>query len=103
MNITYNINEKERIVVCIIRSTGGEAVDRIARASGYSMNFDNDKYRIPTSHVGIAKCAQEDTWDEETGKHLARERALNKYYGDIKTSINLMEEAAHNCFSNCKL
>ena len=42
----------------------------------------NDNYK------GIAKCSPEDTFDVEIGKTIAMNRALRKYYSDLRNKYS---------------
>lgn len=83
----FYVNEEKRTVVCVIPDTG-DALEQFL--------FDNFNYGdmplcvytpkdstllyLPDSFTGKAVCAEEDEWNEETGKLIAYSRAKNKFY-----------------------
>lgn len=64
----YLVNENKGTVTCIIYN----------------------EFKEP--FVGIAKCNKEDKFDEETGKSLARKRALLNYYHNVQWRYDTVEE-----------
>lgn len=114
----YKIDKENRKVVATVMNCWGAATDyimsEIKTASG-SVPFINmlgigciDKaiYDYCSKHIqntysGTATCNEEDTFDEETGKRIARARALKKYYKalskiaqEISGSLYCMSNAA---------
>lgn len=78
-NIEYIVNTKKKVVVCIIKA---------------------DILSILYKCVGIAKCSEEDTFDEIKGKRIAESRAKTRIYkeaeklyrGNIKQIIKINTE-----------
>ena len=70
--------------------------------------YFSEKAYIPDSFTGKAKLnvAQGDTWNEETGSQLARERCLSKYHKAFDSRITMALEDARAlvvCFEHyCK-
>lgn len=81
----FYINEEKRTVVCVIPNTRDMVFDFIVDHfyDGHITFFygkKTDSLMMPNSFTGKAVCAQEDEWDEETGKLIAFYRAKNKCY-----------------------
>ena len=74
-DIEYFVNRERGIVVCKINNCEWIADDRINKYLPKSTRCLSDDYRIAETFTGIAKCAPEDTFDEEYGKKLALTRA----------------------------
>lgn len=64
----YIVNKDKNTVTCIVYDKDGEPF------------------------VGIAKCNEDDTFDEEAGKSLARKRALLNYYHSVQWRYDRVEE-----------
>ena len=86
VNTKFFVNKEKGIVVCVIDMNLGMIADRFKK---YDILIP-DSYVLYDYHVtfkGIAKCAPEDTFDENYGKRLAeyranvkRQRAVNKAF-----------------------
>ena len=80
----YKVNEEKRTVVCIIKTTN----DISSRLVKYDLStneiflFDPDRI-----YKGIARCAPDDTWDEEYGKRLAEYRASRARQVDVNNEL----------------
>ena len=97
MAIRYIVNEKDRIVVAILNNCKRDAINAANAWTGTNtwdcynridlcVRYDN-KYLIPDKFTGIAKCSDEDTWDEAIGKQIARDRVLNKYHKSLNKAV----------------
>ncbi len=99
-DIRYIVNKNRRAVVCIITGCKYLASYRLYKyIPDWSKRYSDDCC-IPDKYVGVAKCAPEDTWDEEFGKKLAffkarkkRNRAINKA---IEKQIKEIEKQVNN-------
>lgn len=80
----YIVDKENRTVVCVIHYTKNLFRQAcIEQGIGPVMQIIPEKYLIkimqmPVQFRGIAKCAQEDEWDEVTGRKLAFARAKYK-------------------------
>ena len=95
----FYIDEKARTVVCVIPKTKDMVIDFIRE----NFNFqDVDMYNaidywskwiknlnMPYSFMGKAKCADEDEWNEETGRMIAFSRAKDKCYKSFFKRANM--------------
>lgn len=86
------------IVVCELTDVANDVIDKIdkefEKAGFSSVIFENyQKYRVNNTYKGIAYCSIEDTFDEEIGKTVARERALAAFRRDKRRAFD-------NCLSN---
>ena len=97
MAIRYIVNEKDRIVVAVIDGCKNDAVNAAnAWTNGYDWNaaqrvnttvYFNKKYYIPDKFTGIARCCEDDEWNEDIGKKIARDRVLDKYHRSLNKAI----------------
>lgn len=93
----FYINKADRTVTCVLYGCGGDAERFVER---YSDDFVTGYYGnlgINYSYVGIAKCADEDEFDEEFGMRLARYRANRKREGDIKVVVRNFTKKLRAC------
>ena len=91
-NCKFYVNEEKRIVICVIPNTkrmftkfvqdhfSWNDVD-LDSAAGYGTL--RDSLMMPGSFRGVAVCAPEDEWNEETGRMIAFNRAKTKCYNSF--------------------
>lgn len=103
MIMKYYINKEKRTVVCVGDNCENDALILIVKGSGtlatsvrYLMDRCGKKVRMQNRFVGKAYCAEDDEWDEEIGKSLAKERMLNAY---VLAKVKKMQEIAHILYS----
>lgn len=91
-NVTYYINRKKKTVVAVIECDIGTPLyifnrmfDKFESTNGnknlLDVHFDEPAFRntiINERYVGVAKCHENDVFDEEFGKKLALARAKAK-------------------------
>lgn len=91
-NVTYCVNRKKKTVVAIIKCSANvplnifdSVLDKFENTNGnknlLEVSFDNFYIKnafIDNQFVGVAKCHEHDTFDEEFGKKLALARAKAK-------------------------
>lgn len=87
-NVTYYVNREKKTVVALIRCDMetplyifDRALDKLKNTSLISIGFENFNIRnaiINERYVGVARCHESDTFDEEFGKKLALARAKAK-------------------------
>lgn len=83
----FYVNAEKRTVVCVIPNTC-EALRQFLFDNFYYKDMplciytpkDSTLLYLPDSFTGKAVCAEEDEWNEETGKLIAYSRAKNKFY-----------------------
>ena len=98
--IVYNVDKEKRTVVAMYEKGEADVIDSIDRmldkiGSGDSIvnifvtwhklcaKYKNDgKFKL----VGIAKCHEDDEWDETKGKEIAKTR-LNRKFINLKNEI----------------
>ena len=103
MKMKYYINKEKRTVVCVGNNCENDALTTIAKGDGalaisvrYLMDRRGKKVWMKNRFVGKAYCAEDDEWDEEIGKSLAKERMLNAY---VLAKAKKMQEIAHILYS----
>lgn len=85
----FYVNEKERTIVCVIPNTRYLLRSFVLDNFRFS-DFDFDLALVisrgqelvdmPNSFIGKAVCAEDDEWNEETGRLIAFSRAKDKCY-----------------------
>lgn len=83
---TYYVDENNRKVVCVIKNTRDLFQDYISDFN--LMLWDKkeqlyEKLLLPTRFVGIATCAEGDTFNKELGKKIAFNKAKAKLHGSF--------------------
>lgn len=80
--VRYFVNEEERVVVAILENTRWDAYNKICK-----MMRDTDfclvpknKYMMHNTYRAIVTCNEQDEFDVEVGKKIAKERVLDHYY-----------------------
>lgn len=98
--IEYIINKEKRTVVAIMKGCRHDAYEDIIKTlhnnnitTFATQSFWELEYFISDTYRGKAHCSEEDTWDEEIGKRIARSRMLKKYY---KAKIRVFDRVKNN-------
>ena len=76
-DVSFRIDEKNKVVVCKITNCEDLAISRIDKYS-YCDYHDMNMYEIPDTFTGVARCNAYDKFDVEYGKKLALTRAKAK-------------------------
>lgn len=83
----FYINEAARVVICVIPNTQLMVTDFIHEHFRWkdidfwmSIEYILNQLAMPCSFMGKAVCAEEDEWNEETGRLIAFSRAKDKCY-----------------------
>lgn len=95
-NIKYEICENKKTVVAVLTVSENYFINEISNiiAKSGCSNFSIDSFKYSDAvkpkpcYVGIAKCCEEDDFDIETGKKIARLRAIKQLLNDRKKVIN---------------
>lgn len=89
----FFVNEEKRTVVAIIEDCSLDFIKRISKNPFNEMGYIASTYSngnwiyMNDSYKGIAKCAPDDEFDVEIGKTIAMNRALRKYYSDLRNKF----------------
>ena len=94
--IKYNVDTEARTVTATLEGCHDDVVKTFNRRLGDSvLTKDDNIYKaaqIPDTFIGMAKCHPDDTFDEEVGKQLAKERLLDNYHtAKLATELLIME------------
>ena len=87
--IKYYVNEDKKVVVAKMNDTAYDALNLIAAKRGHLLlgyitrSRSSKPYKMKDSYVARARCHEDDTFDVEIGKELAKNRVLFKYYEDL--------------------
>ena len=106
-NFKYFIDETKRTVTAVLTtpdtSIMQELVCVVNKGTGSIVNVDNMSFHpsmlIKGTYTGKAVCHPNDTFDVETGKKLAKARAIEHYLKDRRRVVNRLDlmfnEIAH--------
>lgn len=91
--VTYIIDEEQRKVKAIIKDTKYDAINSIFKATnGLKEILDmielSENFELNSTYTGTATCSENDIFDIEKGKVIARKKAIIKYN---KAKINRMQ------------
>lgn len=91
----YFVNKDAGTVTCVLWSNKLAATEYVNNHfmqnnikiyyAGY--NFD-ERFCMPVKFTGIAKCSEHDEFDAETGKRIARRRAMELYQKSLWKHIS---------------
>ena len=115
-SIKYHVNKEKGVVVAVLKCDPHEVHDVFCNLLYKHFNqgaiaLYGDKNVIDSRYVGIARCSENDKFDEEFGKKLALARAkvkksyaiYNKFYNyvEVKDKISeIIENKADKLFGN---
>lgn len=92
--IKYTVDEKSRTVTATISGCKDDVLNRVGRVNA-AVKSDKGVIKaasIQDSFSAVAKCHPSDTFDENVGKQLAKQRLLNKYHEACARACNRIEE-----------
>ena len=109
-NAKFFIDESKRVVVCVIEDTERMFLDFVDDnfKIGFECDFDynanhkfsnyytfKNKLYMPNKFIGVARCSENDEWNEEVGCLIAFSRAkdnlLNSFFKRANTYINTLD------------
>ena len=97
-NITYYINKDKRTIVATLRNCEYDVVKKLDRLNILGTFIDLDKCMLHDKYVGKAICHEDDEWNEEIGKQIAKDKVLFKYYADKTDTFNYIWEQVKNVY-----
>ena len=95
----FYVNQNERIIVCVLEGTQYMFLNYVSNKLNFSYIFTDDtffkKLNMPNRFVGIARCAEDDTWNEEFGRKIAylrlREKVYHSFFNRAKLYIDTLD------------
>lgn len=109
--LEYIVDESKGIVVCKVKPGYWgekilEIINRITGSHDFSWAvhcniFTEKRYPNKNQFVAVAKCSPEDTFNEQTGKRIARERLKKKLMRVIENGTNRMRCSLDNVEYAC--
>lgn len=107
MAIKYVILPEKKTVIAILNNTKFDAYNKAMKicrkcAEGQSMIYicpNMEKLRMPNEFKGVAICKDDDIFDENEGKKIAKRICLEKYYKSFDKRIDAFLAAFdHICY-----
>lgn len=102
MAIKYYTNPEKKQTIAVLSGTRYDAVNRIAKM----MNCENSefimspalytKYLMPEQYKVKVTCDARDTYDEEVGKQVAKQKLLRNYYKSVDKRIDMFKKDVAN-------
>ena len=93
--VKYFVNEEERVVVAVLENTRWDAYNKICK-----MMRDTDfclvpknKYMMHSAYRAVVTCNEQDEFDAEVGKKLAKERVLDHYYAALDKRLDEFKDS----------
>ena len=86
----FRVDEKNRKVVCVLEATENilrDYLDAETEVRDFFFGW-HEELRLPNRFVGIATCAEGDTWDEAFGRRLAFLKAKRAFYKTMFSHAN---------------
>lgn len=96
-SIKYVVDEKKRVIVAIMEDTAEDAILYMYRKR-FFLDIFPFEVRMKDKYVGVARCCEEDEFDVNLGKELAKKRVLEKYYTDFLKAIDEMKRTIDEHF-----
>lgn len=102
-DVEFIVKADKGVVVCKLHNCKEIVEKRIFKQNNTVFPYFPEKYYIDNIYVGVAKCAPEDTFDEEIGKKIAltkakRKRAqaannaIKQYISDVQKDLSRLEQ-----------
>lgn len=91
----YFVNKDKRTVVCII-TTINDFKRRLAKYNLADEDYDDIDEDIRV-YKGVAKCSEEDEWNEAYGRRLAEYRATRARQVDINNELRKYVMGINDC------
>lgn len=89
----FEIPEQKK-VVATLSNTRYDAVHKIAKIMGQtkSLCFNPSKYILSNNYRAVAVCHEEDNYDFEKGKAIAKAKLLDRYYAALDAKCDEFEK-----------
>lgn len=89
------VNEKKKTVTVILKDCEYDAMNAILARYKFADDLDINYFgdlllnatMMPKKFVGVAKCRDEDTFDEKEGRRIASKKAMEKHNKAFKNAI----------------
>lgn len=111
---TFVINKEKRTVVCYMESTRAMFINFIDEhcyvcSTPFSLSFRGgnlnqlfSKLEMPNHFIGVAKCSENDVWDEKIGRTIAfermKEKILRSFFKRADTFFSMVDGYLDNFF-----
>lgn len=109
MEMKYYINKEKRVVVCVGDNCEDDAMIKVTKRDGnlaiaarYLMDRHGKKVWMKNRFVGKAYCSEDDEWDEEIGKSLAKERMMNAYVLAKAKKMREIADTLYDAAAECQ-
>ena len=93
MAVKYYVVPEKRMVVAALNNCQYDACNKLAKIVE-TMDFIvyQDKFMMPNNLRAVAVCHEDDVFDIEVGKQIAKEKLMRRYYKHFDQKIALFNE-----------
>ena len=104
MAIKYYVMPDEKKIVATLSGTSEDALKKMRKlfsGKGFleGCTFDK-KYLMPKSFRAVACLNEEDEWDEEEGKKVAKDKLMRKYYESYDSKFSMLMDDLNSLMNN---
>lgn len=105
MAMNYYVVPEQGKVIGVLNGCAWDAVRKIEKlTNNTSACFFDKKYLMPNTFRAVAKCSEDDVFDEETGKEIAKQKVMDKYYDSLDRRMVMffgeIQDLYHKCFGD---
>ena len=88
--IKYYVVPEDKKIIAVLQNCEWDALNKIEKMWG---NFDcmmsSRKYMMKNQYRVVVKCHEDDTFDVEIGKKIAKDKLMKRYYKDFDARIQM--------------
>lgn len=101
--IKYVSLPNKRTTIAILEDCEFDAANKIDKmcdnsfGNGVYAGIEISKYIMPNRFKVSVVCSDEDVWDEEEGKRIAKAKLLRNYYASLDKRINRFKREFEKC------
>lgn len=91
MAIKYYTNPNKRQTIAVLDNTRFDFINKVEKLmAGTHMCVCSDKYLMPNTYKASVYCSEDDVYDEQVGRELAKKKVLDKYYRDFDKRMDML-------------
>ena len=102
MAMNYYVIPEQGKVIGVLNGCAWDAVRKIERiTNGTCFCAFDKKYLMPNTFRAVAKCSEDDVFDEETGKEIAKQKVMVKYYDSLDRRMSAFFSEVGGLYWKC--
>ena len=97
----YPVPEQGK-VIGVLNGCAYDAIRKIERITNDTCfcAFDK-KYLMPNTFRAVAKCSEDDVYNEQTGKDIAKQKVMDKYYDSLDRRMLMFFDDVYKLYHKC--